>query len=136
MSLMTWAQSMSVGVKVLDDDHKKLVAMVNELHDGILEGRRAEALGHVLDQLVSYTRVHFNREEALFARTKYAGAVEHKKEHDDLIVKALELQKRYKEGASSMLSLETMSFLKNWLAHHIGGSDKSYGPHLNANGIH
>jgi len=64
MPLMTWTDSMSVGVKVLDDDHKKLVGMVNELHDGILEGHRAEALGHVLDQLVSYTRIHFSREEA------------------------------------------------------------------------
>jgi hemerythrin len=136
MPLMTWTDSMSVGVKVLDDDHKKLVGMVNELHDGILEGHRAEALGHVLDQLVSYTRIHFSREEAFFDRTKYAGAVEHKKEHDDLIAKALELQKRYKEGASSMLSLETMSFLKSWLAHHIQGSDKSYTKHLNSNGIH
>jgi len=133
---MTWAQIMSVGVKVLDDDHKKLVGMVNELHDGILEGDRAEALGRVLDQLVSYTRIHFSREEALFAKTKYAGAVEHKKEHDELIAKALELQTRYKAGASSMLSLETMSFLKSWLTHHIQGSDKSYGPHLNSNGIH
>jgi hemerythrin len=132
---MTWAENMSVGVKVLDDDHKKLVAMVNELHDGILEGRRAEALGHVLDQLVSYTKIHFNREEAFFARTKYEGAAAHKKEHDDLIAKAQELQKRYKEGASSMLSLETMSFLKSWLAHHIQGSDKGYTKHLNASGI-
>jgi hemerythrin len=126
---------MSVGVKVLDDDHMKLVGMVNELHDGILEGHRAEALGHVLDQLVSYTRIHFNREEALFARTNYPSAGEHKREHDDLIAKALDLQARYKGGASSMLSLETMSFLKSWLAHHIQGSDRSYSKHLNAKGI-
>jgi len=37
---MTWTDSMSVGVKMLDDDHKKLIDMVNELHDGILEGHR------------------------------------------------------------------------------------------------
>jgi hemerythrin len=135
MALMTWTEEMSVGVKVLDDDHKKLVSMVNELHAGILGGRRQEALGGVLDQLVSYTKVHFAREEEMFARTGYANAVEHKKEHDELIKKALELQARYKGGATSMLSLETMSFLKNWLSHHILGIDKKYGPHLNAKGV-
>ena len=75
MPLMTWTDSMSVGVKVLDDDHKKLVDMVNELHDGILEGHRHEALAHVLDQLVHYTKVHFAREEQLFDKTKYAQAI-------------------------------------------------------------
>lgn len=136
MSLMTWTNEMSVGVKVLDEDHQKLVAMVNELHDGIVEGHRAEALVHVLDQLLSYTKSHFNREEALFERAHYPGLVAHKKEHDDLIKKALELQTRIRGGATSMLSLETMSFLKGWLSHHILGVDKEYTKHLNDKGIH
>jgi hemerythrin len=135
MALMTWTDSMSVGVKVLDEDHKKLVGMVNELHDGILGGHRQEALGIVFNKLVSYTKVHFAREEEFFARTGYPAAAEHKKVHDELVKKASELQARYQEGATSMLSLETMSFLKNWLAHHIGGDDKKYGSHLNAKGI-
>jgi hemerythrin len=132
---MTWTDAMSVGVKALDDDHKKLVGMVNELHDGILAGHSKEALGPVLDRLVNYTKVHFSREEELFAQTKYPDAVSHKKEHDELIKKALDLQQRYKGGATSMLSLETMSFLKSWLNHHIQGVDKSYAPYLNSKGI-
>lgn len=136
MSLMSWTDSMSVGVKVLDEDHKKLVGMVNELHDGILGGRRAEALAKVLDELVAYTKTHFNREEALFAKTGYPKAAEHKQHHDELLKKAGDLQARYKEGQTSMLSLETMSFLKSWLAHHIGGDDQGYAPHFKSHGIH
>jgi hemerythrin len=135
MPLMTWQESMSVGVKILDEDHKKLVGMVNELHDGIMEGHRAEALGKVLDKLVSYTKIHFDREESMFSKTHYPALIAHKKEHDDLIKTAGDLQARYRGGASSMLSLETMSFLKNWLAHHIQGSDKGYRAHLNTHGI-
>ena len=135
MPLMTWTESMSVGVKVLDEDHKKLVGLVNELHDGILAGKRQEALGHVLDELVRYTGVHFGREEQYFSTTGYAAAAEHKKEHDQLIKQAQDLQARYKGGATSMLSLETMGFLKGWLAHHIQEIDKKYGPHLNSKGI-
>jgi len=136
MALMTWDDKFSVGVKVLDADHKKLIAMVNELHDGILSGKRQESLAHVLDQLVKYTQVHFAREEEFFTRTKYPQAAQHKKEHDELIKTAVDLQARSKSGASSMLSLETMTFLKNWLSHHINDIDKKYGPHLNSQGIH
>lgn len=136
MPLMTWTENMSVGVKALDEDHKQLVAMVNELHDGIVEGHRAEALAHVLDQLLHYTKCHFNREEALFARTNYPGLAAHKKEHDDLITKAVDLQARIKGGATSMLSLETMNFLKSWLSHHILGVDQQYKAFLHGKGIH
>jgi len=52
MALFVWQDSYSVGVKVLDEDHKKLIGIVNELHDGILAGKSREALGPVLDRLV------------------------------------------------------------------------------------
>ncbi len=136
MSLMTWTEKMSVGVAVFDDDHKKLVAMVNELYDGIKAGQGKEALGRILDKLIEYTQVHFRREEQVFARTGYAAAVAHKKEHDDLTRQVVEVQQKYKAGPGSMLSLEVMNFLKNWLVTHIQGSDKQYGPHLNAKGVH
>lgn len=136
MALFVWQDSYSVGVKVLDEDHKKLIGIVNELHDGILAGKSREALGLVLDRLVQYTKTHFGREEELFSKTKYPEAAAHKKEHDELLKKAGELQQRYNEGATSMLSLETMGLLKGWLSHHISGNDKAYSAHLHSHGIH
>jgi len=136
MALMTWTEKMSVGVKVLDDDHKKLIGMINELHGGLKVGHGKEVLGNVLDELVSYTRMHFAREEQYFAKTGYAAAAAHKKEHDDLTKQVLDVQAKYKAGAVTSLSLEVMDFLKNWLTNHIQGSDQKYGPHLNEKGIH
>jgi hemerythrin len=135
MALMTWTDSMSVGVKALDEDHQKLITIINQLHYGIQAGQTKQALGMVLDQLIRYTRTHFQREEEMFARTNYPKTAEHKAEHVKLIATAADLQKRFQEGASSMLSLETMGFLKQWLTHHIQESDKSYRAHLNAKGI-
>ena len=135
MPLMTWTEKMSVGVKVLDDDHKKLVSMLNELHDGLQAGHGKEALGKILDGLINYTKIHFGREEQFFAKTAYADSAAHKKEHDELTRQVIDVQQKYKSGAVSTLSLEVMNFLKNWLIQHIQGSDKKYGPHLNAKGI-
>jgi hemerythrin len=136
MPLMTWNAKMSVGVALLDNDHKKLVGMLNQLFDAINSGQGKESLGKILDGLVDYTKIHFANEEKLFAQTIYPESVAHKKEHDDLTRQVLDVQNKYKAGATGTLSLEVMNFLKTWLVNHIQGNDKKYGPHLNAKGIH
>jgi hemerythrin-like metal-binding protein len=133
MAFFNWSDNLSVGVKASDDDHKKLIEMLNRLHVGMKSGQGKEVVGKVLDGLVSYTKFHFAREEEFFAKTGYP-AVEHKKEHMDLVKKAEELQSRYKSGEAA-LSIETLDFLKDWLTIHIQGTDKKYSSHLNANGI-
>jgi len=136
MPLMQWNDKLSVGVTALDEDHRKLVGMLNNLYEGIQAGHGRETVGKTLDGLISYTAGHFAREERYFAQTNYPAAAAHKKEHTDLTQQVLAVQKKYKEGATSVVSLEVMNFLKNWLLTHIQGSDKRYGPHLNANGVH
>jgi hemerythrin len=134
MPFMTWTDKLSVGVKVSDDDHKRLIDLVNRLDDGMRTGQGKEVVGKVLDELVRYTKFHFAREEQMFAKTGYPAAV-HKKEHDDLVKQVLDLQARYQKGELA-LSMETLEFLKNWLVNHIQGTDKKYGPFLNSKGIH
>jgi hemerythrin-like metal-binding protein len=133
LAFVSWSDALSVGVKASDDDHKKLIGMLNRLHDGMRAGQGKEVVGKVIDELVSYTKFHFAREEEFFARTRYP-ADEHKKEHADLVAQVVNLQKKHKAGEIS-LSIETMLFLKDWLTNHIQGTDKQYSSHLNANGI-
>lgn len=133
---ITWTEKMSVGVGGLDEDHKKLLAILNDLHDGIAAGQGTERLGRVLDALVKYTGEHFAHEEELFAQTGYPGAAQHIQEHHTLTKLVLEIQARYNRGMFDALSMETLDFLKDWLETHMQGSDKKYKAHLNAMGIH
>jgi hemerythrin len=135
MSPMTWTEEMSVGVKELDEDHKKLICMMNEVHDAVLSNLPKAELRHVVDELVSYTSVHFAREEDLFGKTGYSNAVEHTNEHDRLLAKVLRLQAGFNAGFMSTISAEVMQYMKNWLFRHILEYDKAYGPHLNTNGV-
>ena len=135
MPLLEWNEKLSVGVSIIDDEHKKLVGMLNELYDAMQAKHSEEALGNVLDGLVAYTASHFKHEKTLFAKTGYAAAAEHENEHADLIKQVLEVQKKYQEGATATLSTEVLNFLRKWLLTHILGSDKKFCPHLNANGI-
>lgn len=136
MPLMTWTEKLSVGVVALDDDHKRLIDMINELYAAMQAGHGKDTLGHILDGLVQYTKVHFAREESFFARTGYPAAAPHKQEHDALTRQVLDIQRRYNGGSIATLSLDVLQFLRNWLINHIQASDQRYRPHLNGKGIH
>ncbi len=134
MAFMVWNDKLSVGVKIIDDDHKILLGLANKLWAAMATRRRKQVLGEILDELVSYTAFHFAREEEIFGQTGFPEAAEHKKQHDKLTNQVLEIQERYKKD-SGVLTVEVMNFLKDWLYDHILGSDGEFGQYLNAKGI-
>jgi hemerythrin len=135
MALVAWNDKLSVGVRSIDDQHKKLVTLLNQLHEGMIAGRGKEVVGPVLTGLIDYTATHFKYEEDLFARTGYADSAAHKKEHADLVQRVLEIQRTYNDKGPSVLTIQVMNFLKDWLTAHILGSDQKYAPHFKAKGI-
>ncbi len=135
MPLMVWNEKLSVGIKSIDDQHKKLVALLNQLHDGMMAGKGKEVVGNVLKGLVDYTTNHFRYEEDLFTRNGYADAAAHKKAHADLVPQVVEIQKKYEQSGPATLTIQVMNFLKDWLTVHILGTDMKYGPYLIAKGI-
>jgi hemerythrin-like metal-binding protein len=132
-TFFAWNSSYSVGCVTMDQEHKRLVEMINNLYSAMRQGHGNEAIGPILDGLVEYTGTHFAHEERLMKETGYAAYDEHKLEHDSLTGQVLEIQAKYRSHA--VLSLEVMSFVKDWLVKHIQGSDKRYGPHLVKKGI-
>lgn len=135
MALVAWSEQLSVGVVSIDEQHKKLVSLLNQLHDGMLSGKGRDALGAVLKGLIDYTRTHFKYEEDLFARTGYPDAASHKRDHTDLVQRVIEIQQKYNTSGPSALTIPVMNFLKDWLTNHIQGSDRRYAPHLSAKGV-
>lgn len=135
MPIMQWSDKLSVGVAQCDNEHKQLVAMLNELFDSMQAGHGKEALGTILGRLISYTKTHFANEERLLKQHNFAEFVAHKAEHDALAKQVLDVEAKFKAGATSALSMEVMNFLKNWLLKHIMGTDKHYGPFLQARGV-
>ncbi len=126
MTLITWSDSYSVNSPEMDAQHKKLVAMINELHDAMKDGHGKEALGHTLDGLINYAAVHFADEEKLMAKVGFAELPAHKLEHEAFVKKALKLQADF-HADEVVLSFTVMEFLKDWLVNHILKNDKKYG---------
>ncbi|MBJ6724542.1 bacteriohemerythrin [Geomesophilobacter sediminis] len=134
MALIMWTSALSVKVKKFDDQHKKLVDMVNDLHEAMKVGKGKEVMGKVLDNLIQYTATHFKDEELLMKQHNFPDFDRHKKEHDQLVSQVLAVQKQF-HSSSLPISSSVMEFLKNWLAKHIQGDDAKYGPFFNSKGI-
>jgi hemerythrin-like metal-binding protein len=135
MALFVWNEKLSVGIPSIDNQHKKLVTFINQLHDGMMAGKGKEVVGPVLKGLIEYTATHFKYEEQLFAKTGYAEAADHKKHHDDLVRQVMDIQKKYEQSGPNALTIQVMNFLKEWLTGHILGADKRYVAHLTAKGV-
>lgn len=134
MPLIRWNDKLSVGVAEIDSQHRRLIDLINELNDAMIQGKGQEALGRILDGLIAYTRSHFAHEERLFAITAYPETTAHKTEHAELIRQVGEFQAGFSQGRVG-LTVQIMNLLTAWLSTHIQGSDKKYGPHLNAKGV-
>jgi hemerythrin len=129
-----WTNRMSVGVKLLDNDHKKLAILISELHDGIVAGWVKQALNRLFEELVRNIRIHFAQEEQLFAETAYPDAAIHLREHDNLIMRVSELKARFVSETGVDGSLEVVNLLKGWLFRHFQSSDQDYVAHFKAKG--
>ena len=134
MELISWSQALSVNIEQIDNQHKKLIGLLNDLHDAMAVGKGSAAIGTVLASLIDYTKVHFATEEELMEKYLYPGYIRHKKEHENLVSQVEELNGKFKSG-KPVLSLEVMQFLKNWLSGHILGVDKMYTTYLNNKGV-
>lgn len=134
MPFITWIDKFSVNVEAIDEQHKKWIDILNNLYDAMKEGKGADKLSETLDSLVEYTKVHFATEEQLLRRNGYPFYEGHKKIHDDMTKEVELLRLRYESG-ETMLSVDVMQFLKNWLSDHILHTDKNFGQYLNSKGI-
>jgi hemerythrin len=134
MALIDWSNDLSVNIKEIDAQHKKLIELINTLHEAMRIGQGKTALEKILADLITYTKTHFAYEEMLMTKHGFAAMAEHKKEHDQLTSKVADLQAQYQSGAIVM-SVEVLQFLKQWLGVHIKGTDKKYSAYFNGKGI-
>ena len=132
--VFAWKPQYSVGIREIDLQHQKLVSLLADLHTAMSEGKGAAAVDKIVQDLITYTRIHLESEERLMAANGYPGLAAHKQEHAKLTNQVVEFYNRSHSGNPSV-AIELMLFLKEWLVNHILHTDKNYGPFLNAKGV-
>ncbi len=132
--LFTWGEKYRVGIEIVDDQHKKLIALINELHEAMSLGEGSEVMEETLDELVEYTYTHFSSEENLMNIYHYPDLGKHKVEHEYFAKQVSNIKHNLERGSSIAITLSTMNFLKDWLSNHILGTDMQYAPFLKEQG--
>ncbi len=135
MPLIEWTAELSVGIESIDEQHKKLVNMINALNDAMLTNSSNELLGKIFTGLAAYTQKHFAYEENMFAEYGYTDSEEHKRQHNELIAQVVELKEKFIENPQGTMSADLMLFLKRWLTNHIMRTDKEYAEFLISKGV-
>jgi hemerythrin len=125
--LVKWSSTFSVGVKLIDEQHKELLKLTNDLFNHCIGNEEEERayFQRVISKAVDYVKVHFATEEKIMIATKFGGYWEHKREHDAFVLTVVEQVRAFNEGRTFTL-LAFTRFLKEWILTHIAVTDKKY----------
>lgn len=127
-----WENSLLLGVKEIDDEHKVLIEKVNVLFDALGDPKKSSlVILDTIDFLATYVVDHFNSEEKLQKKYQYPEFTEHHKIHEDFKNEILLLKKDIEDnGLSVTKKLAINKKLMSWLTHHIGVDDRKLADHI------
>jgi len=134
MPIMVWSDDLSVGIQEIDSQHKKLVSLINTLHDAMKAGQGKQALEATLQELADYAVYHFKTEETYMQKFRYPEYTTHKNMHDAFVHKVTDFQKDFAANRLG-LTLDVMNILRDWVSTHIKGTDKRYVPAFTHGGV-
>ena len=123
-AFIEWNENLSVGVPAMDEHHKKLVGLINQLHSAMRSGQGNTVVGPALEELANYTQYHFSAEEKLMEQHRCAGLPEQQEAHGKLIAAVSDVRQKLAAGHQGV-SLEVLTMLKDWLVNHIQRKDKA-----------
>jgi hemerythrin len=79
-------------VSEIDQQHKQLVKMLNELNEAVKNHVERKDIYQIIDNIISYTELHFANEEHIMVQSGYPEIEWHKNKHKQLIKEALHLK--------------------------------------------
>lgn len=134
MDTINWQDSYSVGVAEMDDQHKKLLGMINTLikEQKVLTDPRT--IADLLTEMTDYAEEHFRTEEYLMAEYGYEQKTAHEKKHRNFIDTTISFYSATDIGPN-ILSNALLDYLSNWLIDHILGDDMMYKDFFQSKGL-
>lgn len=127
MEPIEWTDSFSVGVALLDEQHRRLIDMLNKMIEDPAADTRSETVADVLTDMTNYAREHFKTEEDLMIKHDYPHLDGHKQQHHGFQEKAARLCFATVKGQASVPH-ELLEYLQRWLTHHILEVDMAFKP--------
>ncbi len=125
MPLITWGPKLEIGIGIIDSQHRRLVALINQLDEAITAGRGSDVVAETLKGLIDYTHTHFRTEQELLKEHNYEDYALHCREHR-IFTDQIEIYRDRLDAGSLRISSDVMGYMRGWLLTHIGSSDRAY----------
>lgn len=128
---IAWEEKYNLGIPVIDEQHRQLITLCNELHGKLVQHRANEgegwrvAMSTTLKKAVEYTKFHFEAEEKILSVAGYKNLMHHKQCHIEFVNTLLKVLSGF-HAASLRTAFEFSSYLKEWILTHIAYEDKQY----------
>lgn len=136
MAKMEWTDSLSVGIGLIDSQHKTWIDRLGKVHDEMAAHNAIPQIVKALNFLAEYTEYHFGTEERHMAQLQYPGLEAHKAKHEELKGTLANLIQEFEEeGAHQKLADYVDNLLVNWLTQHIQNVDQQFGAFIKEKGI-
>lgn len=129
-----WDDSYSLGIEAIDEQHKRLVYMLQDMEAAMNAGRGGNLTLDVINRMREYAAEHFADEEALLEQHGYPNLPTHLAEHNVFRSRVEELSHALPESDQKK-SREVLNFLFQWLVEHIQGTDRAYAAYLKERGV-
>ena len=134
MEKITWNENFSVGVREMDEQHKRLIGMINEVNEVGNTTVGSETIFDVLTKMTNYALSHFEDEEQYMIKYNYPDYSIHKDQHSKFKDQLIIFCKNTKTHKNS-IPTEIFSYLKTWLTNHILKTDMAYKSFFNEKGL-
>ena len=134
MTLFQWDESFATGINQIDDQHRKLIGIVNRLQEAMAHEAGDAVLLDIIRELKEYAIYHFETEERYMVSFDYPGLEGHSAEHDRFVEEVSGFQRSHEQG-KPLISVPVMSFLVKWITDHVKGTDRQYVPLFRERGL-
>lgn len=120
-----WKNEYSIGIDVIDNQHKQFLELMEQAYEAFDKKETKEELAVLIDNLRSYTLLHFSTEEKYFNLFNYELKDEHIEHHLKLKEELMRLMKKFQMDGPK-ITPQLVDFLENWLVIHLDHEDKKY----------
>lgn len=134
MALFTWSDKFSVKHQRMDEHHRRLVSLMNELDEAIAAKRGDEVVGSAIEELARYAAEHLMEEESLMEAIRYPDMENHRAIHKFFADEIAHLRLAYATG-HLVRAQSIAQFLRDWFVHHIFSEDLKYGEFIDETSV-
>ena len=132
--MIKWDDKYSVGISIIDDEHKEFIAMINKAVAIKENNSNPEEVREILYEMIKYALKHFATEETYMKKFNFPEFQLHRNEHLDFADKTFANLNKVIMGDYQVAN-EILEYLKQWLVNHIHGTDRKYIDCFNKNGL-